>query len=288
MARARVIALLATYNEERFVAGCIDHLARQGVDVYLIDNGSTDGTVSRATPYLGRGLIGLETLPRRSDEFSLIAILRRKEELAATLDADWFMHHDTDEIRVAPRSRQTLAEALAEVGAAGYNAVNFLEFTFVPTAEEPEHDHPHFQRTMRHYYPFLPAFPHRLNAWRAQPERVELAWSGGHRVRFPGLRMWPEPFRLRHYLFLGRAHAAEKYGGRVRTRLETEEGWGGWRTTLARELLTESQLELLRLPSRHELRAYTTDDELDADDPLTSHVWTEDWVERVRSEAESR
>jgi hypothetical protein len=42
----RVVALLATYNEERFVAGCLEHLLQQHVDVYLINNCSSDQTVT--------------------------------------------------------------------------------------------------------------------------------------------------------------------------------------------------------------------------------------------------
>jgi glycosyltransferase involved in cell wall biosynthesis len=118
----RVIALLATFNEERFIAGCIQHLFKQGVQVYLIDNSSTDHTVAIANRYLNRGLIGIETLPR-TGLFNLRAMLNRKEELAAELDADWFMHVDTDEIRVPPRSNRTLAQAFAEVDAHGYNSV---------------------------------------------------------------------------------------------------------------------------------------------------------------------
>jgi hypothetical protein len=275
----RVVALLSTYNEERFVGGCIEHLARNGVDVYLIDNESTDATVPRAEPHLGRGLIGVETLPRRG-QFDLTAILRRKEELAVELEADWFMHHDADEIRVPPRSSQTLAQALAEVDASGHNAANFLEFTFVPTVEAPDHDHPRFQETMRHYYPFLPTFPHRLNTWKRQPVPVELTSSAGHHVRFPGLRMWPESFRMRHYLFLSKAHAVEKYGRRIRTDLETSLGWGGWRTMLA-EMAPEQIFDGLRLPRQRELREYVTDDLLDPAEPLTAHVWGERWAERT-------
>jgi glycosyltransferase involved in cell wall biosynthesis len=60
----RVIALLASYNEERFIAGCLENLIGQGLQVYLIDNESTDNTVAIAERYAGRGLIGIETLPR--------------------------------------------------------------------------------------------------------------------------------------------------------------------------------------------------------------------------------
>ena len=51
----RIIALLATYNEERFIASIIQHLFHQGVWVYLMDNSSTDRTLAIAEEYLGRG-----------------------------------------------------------------------------------------------------------------------------------------------------------------------------------------------------------------------------------------
>ena len=258
----RAIAFLATYNEERFVAGCIEHLSRQGVGVYLLDNSSTDGTVDIAGRYVNRGLVGVEILPR-GGVYNLRAILSRKEELAASLDADWFMHVDADEIRVPPRAGRTLAEAFAEVQARGYNAVNFQEFTFIPTAESPDHDHPDFQETMRWYYPFLPSFPHRLNAWQRQTRRVELAWSAGHQVRFPGLRMYPDSFILRHYQFLSVPHAIRKYADRRHDPAALAVGWHGWRERF--------RPQAIRLPSQKELRIYSTDDQLDASDPRTRH-----------------
>jgi glycosyltransferase involved in cell wall biosynthesis len=117
----RAIAILATYNEERFIAGCPENLVRQGLQVYLIDNDSTDDTVTIAERYTGRGLIGIERLPR-AGVFNLRQQLARKEILAATLDADWFIHVDADQIVLSPRSTQSLAQALAEVDAQGYNA----------------------------------------------------------------------------------------------------------------------------------------------------------------------
>jgi len=276
--RFRVVALLATYNEERFVAGCVEHLIGQGVEVYLIDNGSTDGTITEASPYLGRGLIAIEPLAR-GREFSLTSILRRKEALAATIDADWFIHHDADEIRTAPRPEIPLRDALAEVDAAGYNAVNFLEFVFVPTAEAPDHDHRRFRETMRHYYLFLPRFPHRLNAWKRQPEPVELAWSAGHEVRFRGLVRYPTSFCMRHYMFLSADHARRKYGGRIRTAAEEERGWGGWRCAVAQAASAQGP----RLPRQAELREYAGGESLDCSDTLTVHPWGEEWARRVRT-----
>jgi hypothetical protein len=258
----RVVAILASYNEERFIAGCLEHLFRQGVDAYLIDNCSTDQTVPIARQYLNQGLIAIETFPR-SGMFKWRPLLERKEQLAATLDADWFMHMDPDEIRLPPRSNRTLAQALAHVEAQGFNAVNFLEFTFIPTQEVPDHDHPDFQQTMRWYYPFLPTFPHQLKAWKRQPGPVELGWSWGHQVRFPGLRMSPESFRMRHYLFLSVPHAIRKYVNKLYDPAEVAAGRSGYRAKL--------RPEMIRLPPEAELRAYLSDDQLDPSNPRTQH-----------------
>ena len=258
----RVLALLAVHNEERFVGACIRHLARNGVETYVIDNASTDRTLEIAANYEGHGLAGLETMPRNG-VYQWRSLLARKAALAESLEANWFLHVDADEIRLAPRSSVTLAEALAEVDADGYNAVNFQEFTFVPTREAPEHDHARFQETMRHYYPFLPESPHRLNAWKCQDGPVDLVTSGGHRVWFPNLRMFPLSFPMRHYLFLSVEHARRKYGARVYAPREVAAGWHGPRVSFAAE-----EIELL--PAER-LRVFTSDEELDASAPWKRH-----------------
>jgi glycosyltransferase involved in cell wall biosynthesis len=259
----RVVAILATHNEQRFIGPVIEHLRTHGVDVYLIDNESTDRTLEIAEGYLGRGVAGIETLPREG-HFALRAQCARKEELADTLDADWLIHLDADEIRVSSRRGQSLVQALEEADDAGYNAVNFLEFTFVPTRENPDHDHPHFQETMRWYYPFLPRFPHRLNAWKRQDGPIELKWSGGHRVRFPGLRMSPTSLYMRHYLYISRQHAIEKFVARRFAPDEVADGWFGWRSRLKEDMID--------FPSQRELRFYEADHLLDPSSPRKHHL----------------
>jgi glycosyltransferase involved in cell wall biosynthesis len=260
----RIVTMLQVLNERRFIAGCIEHLREQGIDVYLIDNESTDETRAIAERYVGRGVIGIETLPRGEEGFALRAQCARQEELAQALDADWFIHHDADEIRVSPKQGQSLAAAIAEVDAAGFNAVNFLEFTFVPTRESPDHDHPHFQDTMVWYYPFLPRFPHRLNAWKRQEGSVEL---GPHRVRFPGLNMAPQSLYMKHYLYLSRDHALEKFVGRDYSAEEVARGLHGWRARMRPEQIT--------LPSERQLRRFVADHLLDPSEPLKRHLLEE-------------
>jgi glycosyltransferase involved in cell wall biosynthesis len=260
----RAIALLATYNEERFIVGCLEHLLRQNVEVYLIDNCSTDKTVDLAKRYLGNGLIGIESMPRNG-KFSLTSQLERKQQAIQTLQADWFMHVDADEIRLPPPGYGTLADAFAHVEKQGFNAVNFIEYAFVPTQESPDHDHADYQTTMRWYYPFLPSFPHRLNAWKSQACPIDLVSLGGHIVKFAGLRRYPTSFSMRHYLALSRSHALDKIVNRAIDSADLEKGWFRNRVNI--------EPEQLILPKQTDLRTYTSDDRLDAENPWTKHFW---------------
>jgi hypothetical protein len=257
----KIVAMLQTYNEQRFIGQCLDHLAEHGIDVYLVDNESSDDTVAIAERRLGKNLLGIETLAR-DGHFALNPQLRRKEELAQSLDADWLMHLDTDEFRVSPDRGRSLSQAIAEADEAGYNAINFLEFIFVPTRESPDHDHRDFLQTMRSYYPVLPQFPHRLNAWKRQAGPVELIHSGGHVVRFPGLRMAPRSLYSRHYVFLSVPDVARKFGPKRYAPDELASGMHAWRARV-----TPAKIEL---PSERDLRTYVADDLLDPSDPYIS------------------
>lgn len=274
----RIVAILASYNEQRFIRACLEHYLQQGIEVYLLDNDSTDDTLKIAREYLGRNLIGIERIPRQG-MYQWQKILKRKEQLADEIQADWLMHADPDEIRVAPTSSQTLAEAITDVDRQGYNAINFMEYTFLPVREFPEHDNEDFQKTLRWYYPFAQRHPHRLNAWKKQPRRwpgikafarelvrnhrwgvpsVNLHDSGGHIVKFPGIHPYPVDFKLKHYIVLSLDHAIQKYVKKVFDPKEIA-GAHGWRATA-------KEHEFL-LPSQTQMLLYTSDDELDLSFP---------------------
>jgi GT2 family glycosyltransferase len=286
---ARVLALLTTNNDERFVGNCLTHLIAQGLRVQLIDHESTDHTVAMAEKFHGRGLLGIESLSR-DGECCLREQLARKEDLAQEMDADWFMHLDADEVPLAPFAGWTLADAFAAVAEAGYDTVNFQEFTFIPTAESPDHDHPDYEATMRRYYPFLPRAPWHVSAWRKQTARVDIASSGGHQTTFPGMRLCPLTFPMKHYQFLSVAQANKKYSRRD-AKAESNEGNNGWRGLFRTEgfslssanesgaftsggqlvAVTPRRTQTFQLPSENELREFDCDERLDAARPRTAH-----------------
>jgi hypothetical protein len=117
-----VVAIIAAYNEEDIIGQVLGRLVSQGVDVCFLDHGSTDGTLAEVQPYLGRGLLRVEQFRERSAGsqtdtglFTWKSILRRKEALAHTLDASWFIHHDAGEFRESPWVHVTPREAIRAV-----------------------------------------------------------------------------------------------------------------------------------------------------------------------------
>lgn len=269
----RVIALLSTYNERRFITGCIEHLLAQGVEVLLLDDGSTDGTAELAEPFLGHGLVDIRRLARGT-HYDWAKLLHLKEQLAHEMDADWFIHVDADERRFGREPGQTLTESIALADADGFNALDFMEYTFLPTREQPDHEHLAFETTMRWYHPFLPFTPHRLTAWKKQPGPVELAWSGGHIVRFPALRSHPVMLPMRHYLFLSYEHALEKYVRRAYSPTEVNHGWHGWRARVRPEDIV--------FPSMGELREIPRHGSLDPSEPRHTYFVEDRVLERAR------
>jgi glycosyltransferase involved in cell wall biosynthesis len=264
--RGRVVALLAVRNEALYLHRCLEHLFRQGIETCVIDNGSTDDSRAIAESFLGRGVFRIEHLPFEGF-FDLVGQLGFKEQLAGEIDAEWFIHHDADEIREASAPFPTLREGLLAAGRQGYNAVNFNEFVFLPTSDGESFERRDYVEEMKYYYFFNPGRCHRVNAWKNNRTLVDLVTSGGHDVRFPGRRIYPENFVLRHYILLSRAQALAKYGERVFSRTEVQErGWHGSRA--------EFSPGRLRFPQAEKLKRVTPEG-WDTSQPWREHTFLE-------------
>ena len=228
----RVIALISTYNEGDIISEVLRHLIEDGVSVYLIDNRSSDDTVREARRWLGRGLIEIETYPKTaqstagSEEFRWEELLLRKEELANTLDADWFLHQDADEIRQAPWP-VSLADAIRWADQLGYNCIDFAAIDFPPVDNG-------FRQGMdpATYFSYCEEGRwfnrFQRKCWKATGQRVMLANSGGHDVQFSERRIFPIRFILRHYPVRSQHHGMRKVLVERRQRYlrsERERGW---------------------------------------------------------------
>lgn len=261
----RIVALLAVRNESLYLARCLEHLYQQGIETCIIDNESIDDSLRIAKSFLGRGVFRIESIPYKGF-FDWTALLSMKEQLAQEIDADWFIHHDADEIREAPLPYATLREGIEAADHAGYNAINFDEFVFLPSSLSEVFENTDYVETMRNYYFFEPAPLRRLNAWKKLAHNVCIVESGGHCVNFEGRRVFPENFILRHYIALSAAHIVKKYGEeRVYSKQEVEEkGWHGLRATFS--------ASKVRLPDSHRLKSVDAGF-WDKSDPWPAHTF---------------
>jgi len=258
----KIVALLAVRNEEIFIKRCIEHLILQGIDIYLIDNESSDSTVAIAEKFLNKGVIHIESLPY-DGSFDLTSQLAIKERIAQSLDADWFIHHDADEIRFAPYPFKTLHEGILYVNNAGFTAINFDEFVFLPTSREESFEGTNYVDEMLYYYYFAPKKLRRINAWKNTGQEIDLCSSGGHRVKFKKIHIYTYNFILRHYIFLSHDHACMKYGSRTHNKSELKRGWHIERHGF--------DPEKIQLPHKNQLKKVATDRDLDTSDPWAHH-----------------
>jgi len=250
----RVVAIIAAFNEGDVIHHVIRDLVANSVEVYLIDNCSTDDTLAQASPWLGRGLLHIERFPddsgcsRRSQgKYVWRDLLRRKEQLAAQLGADWYIHADADEFREPIWDGLSLAEGLRRVDGLGYNAVTFDVFNFRPTDDTfvPGAD---VRRSLRRFEPADQFDALQIKAWKHTGQAIDLVSTGGHEARFADRRVFPFPFVLRHYPIRGASQGRKKIFEERMPRFAAEEREGGWHVQY--DALVESSHPLLWDPAR--------------------------------------
>lgn len=228
----RVIAIMSSYNEEDIIVPAIEQLRRDGVDVYLIDNWSTDGTYEKAQSLLGKGLIGLERFPAEGSSPIYVwrDLLKRKEELSRELKANWFIHHDVDEYRESPWQGVRLRDAIYRVDQQGYNAIDFSVLNFVPVDDNYQPGTSFFDYFKHCEFPTEGSCFIQIKAWKATDAKVTIHETGGHIAEFAGRKIYPYKFLLRHYPIRSQSHGVRKIFQDRKVRYSPKEKTQGWHT----------------------------------------------------------
>jgi glycosyltransferase involved in cell wall biosynthesis len=252
------LAILPAYNEADVIGAVLEDLIAQGCQVHILDNLSTDGTAEIVRSLLGRGVVAIEDFP--SAGYQWAAMLRRVEEIAHEHVGRWIILANADEFRESPWPGLTLAEAIGRVDAMGYNAIDHELFNFRPVDDSfvPGTD-PRLH--MRHYEPVDLPDPDsvQLKTWKQGYARVDLASTGGHLVAFPGRRVCPVKFTLRHYPIRGETHGRRKVFAERFPRFDPAERARGWHV---------------------QYDGYASGGARFLHDPVTLQVWGDDHVRR--------
>ncbi|MGB8427382.1 MAG: glycosyltransferase [Desulfobacterales bacterium] len=229
-----ITAIIATYNESDVIYHVIKDYVEQNINVYLIDNHSTDSNVEQASKWLGKGLIGIEKFPSETDRqvdksiYSWRYILQRKEQVVKELGDGWYIHADADEFREAPWNELNLRQGIERVDKEGCNAINFKIFDFKPTANNfrPGDD---VRKYLEYYDPDIHAFNRvQIKCWKYTGQEFSLWPSGGHRVDFQERKLYPIPFILRHYAIRSQNHGLQKVFTDRKARFDKKERDAKW------------------------------------------------------------
>jgi hypothetical protein len=221
-------AIMAVYNEADIVRESVHKLVEQGVDVFLIDNASTDGTADRVADLVGRGVIDIEQARFQEngrEVYDWTALLKLKEAVSRRLGHDWFLHVDADEIRYSPWPGTSLREGLDRVDAAGYQLVNFKLFNFRLTAQTVIDGD--FESSLTLYSGTERFNQRQVKAWKAHPE-VNISALGGHHILVPGGRVFPTRFIHKHYPVRSLEHGRRKILTERKARFSQAEKARGW------------------------------------------------------------
>lgn len=261
----RITAFIGVRNQVDYLRRTIPYLLQNGIGIVLIDNGSNDGVRSLAEKYQVSGAdISFKHLPFKG-HFDLRQQLEEKSKLIAGSDADWVMHLDADEMPHSRCDHEALSAALIRADQAGYNAIDFDEFVFLPIRPVGI-DSKQLLFPFSHYYLFKPSVPRLMRAWRRDSGLTNVT-SGGHMLEGDTLKLSPESLILRHYPFLSQEHAYTKYAKRQFSALELSLGWHSNRIgieTSRFEFPSPEELQLLHDVGSHKL---------DYSRPRRLHYW---------------
>jgi 2-polyprenyl-3-methyl-5-hydroxy-6-metoxy-1,4-benzoquinol methylase len=229
----RVQAVVHSFNERDVIVPIIGRLLRQEIEVILLDNWSTDGTVDVVRSAFGETALRVERFPERgpSGTWEWGAQLAYAETLLRARPGGWAIHHDADEIREPPWQNCDLRTGLWNVERRGYNAVDHTVVDFRPLGDswrEGADPSDAFE-----WFEFGQHRAHLLQvkAWRNDGQAVGLPESAGHMATaFEGARVFPYKFLLRHYSLRSPEHARRKVFAERRNRVAQGEHASGWHT----------------------------------------------------------
>ncbi len=224
MITMKIVGMLPVFNDEDIIQEVIEHLLSQGINLVVLDNGSTDKTYEICKKFVGKGVLQLNQY--KSDHYDWSTILRMLYDMALRESPDWVLRSDSDEFLESGMKNITLKQAIEKVESKGYNLIQFDTFDFFMT--DDDNNNAKSVRKRLRYYSWTADFDYR--AWKVVPGiRVEDA--GGHYPIFPQevkYRIYPKKFVERHYKFRSQSQWEKNLKDRLPRIKDTAESKIGW------------------------------------------------------------
>jgi len=216
--------MVSVFNEEDIIEEMINHHISQGVELVVLDTGSTDATYEICKKLANNNQIKL--FQNKVTQWDLAGNLRMTYDLALKESPDWIIHMDADEFFESGKNGINLEKAIMKVDSKGYNLIQFDRFEFFITDNDEETETSIVKKL--NYYSHETDFIYR--AWKFFPG-IENSYTGGHYPIFPKgytYKIYPEKFVCRHYMFRSKNQASKKLNqrlGRLENMPDLKMGW---------------------------------------------------------------
>lgn len=203
--------MISAFNEQDIIEECINHHLSQGIDLVVLDNGSTDSTFEICKKFSDNQKIKL--FQRKSPQWDLALNLSMTYDLALKESPDWIIHIDADEFFESGQDSIDLKSAIEKVDREGFNLIQFDRFKFFITENDNENSESVLKRFL--YYAHEGDFFYR--AWKFFPG-VRNDLTAGNFPIFPEgykYKIFPTKFVCRHYEYRTKEQAKKKLKERL-------------------------------------------------------------------------
>lgn len=226
----KILAIINSYNEKDIIYETITHLLNQGIDVCFVDNHSNDGTYELvASSFQNDDRVIIRKSDYYGDNYEWYQLLKNTENISHEFSKkyDWFMHHDSDELRYSPFKNISMQEMISFVDSEDYNAIDFtvIDFRFTKNNDNITKEFEknllsfEFGRRAGHFQ--------QVKCWKYTKD-INLADSGGHNVEFQNKKVYPIKFLLKHYPLRNIEQAQRKIFQDRQKRIMKEKNEKGW------------------------------------------------------------
>lgn len=202
----KIIAFIAVYNEEGLIEESIENAREQGLDVIVIDNGCTDGTIGIVKK------LGVPTFEYKTDSHLMTRINERAILIAKEIGCDWYVQKDADEMFETYDGRKVV-EVVNDADILGYNCMRFDLYEFWPTVDD-DLSIANFTERIQYYSYFgnnhLKMIKNSPEIWTNNSHRPE-----GTIKESPLIELI-----IRHYKFIGLEQGRKKVSTRLRRRVD--------------------------------------------------------------------
>lgn len=221
----KIIGMIPVYNEADIIGSVVEHLLSQGIELVILDNGSSDGSYEICSQYIGKGVISVQKLVTEGMQWGLI--LESLYEMALRYKPDWALLSSADEFHESPYLGLTLEEAIQTEDRNGYNLIQFNNFEFWPTEQDYLSSEPDIRKRLR-WYTWNDDL--QFHCWKPI-EGLTVRDGGGHYPIFPKdvkIRVSPNKYVMRHYRIRPYEHGLKKIFSERLPRYPEEERRKGW------------------------------------------------------------